>query len=178
MRHVLLKKILIALAGFLILLVLVVQSPVIGGKFSYLPMILMPAIITAVFMLIVTFIYDRIKKTNLSLSFLLLLIVLLGAFWGGLKIVDKQIASAKDRSRQLIYALDKYYDTNNQYPERLEQLAPNYLAEIPNTGMGIIKSNFEYKPQDSHKDYWLSFEELFNTKWIYIKSRETWIMDD
>lgn len=178
MKHFLLKKVLIALVGFLILLALVVQSPAIGGKFSYLPMILMPAIITAVVMIIATFIYDRIKKTNLSINFLLLLIVLLGAFWGGLKIVDKQVATAKDRSQQLIEAMDKYYDNNNQYPEKIEQLAPVYIPEVPNTGMGIIKSSFEYKPQDNNKDYWLSFEELFNTKWIYIKSRETWIMDD
>jgi predicted PurR-regulated permease PerM len=178
MKNVLLKKILIAFAGFIFLLLLVVQSPAIGGKFSYLPMMLMPAIITAVIMVIATFIYDRIKKTNLSLSFLLLLIVLLGAFWGGLKIVDKQIATTKERSRQLIDAMDKYYDSNNKYPEKLEQLSPAYIAEVPNTGMGIIKGSFEYKPQDNYKDYWLSFEELFNTKWIYVKSRETWIMDD
>ena len=178
MKKVFLKKLLIALAGFLILLALVVQSPVIGGKFSYLPMILMPAIITATIMIIATFIYDRIKKTNISINFLLLLIVLLGAFWGGLKIVDKQVATAKERSAKLIDAMDKYYDNNNQYPEKIEQLAPVYIPEVPNTGMGIIKSSFEYKPQDNNKDYWLSFEELFNTKWIFIKSRETWIMDE
>jgi hypothetical protein len=56
--------------------------------------------------------------------------MLLGAFWGSLKIVDLQIASAKERSRNIIEAMDKYYDANKQYPEKLEQLEPDYISKV------------------------------------------------
>jgi hypothetical protein len=173
----LIKKILYALAGLVILLILVVQSPVIGGRFSYLPVFLMPAVIAAAIMLIATFIYDMIKKTKLAVNFLLLLLVLLGAFWLGLKIIDMQIYSTKNASETIIVALDKYYFDNDQYPGSLERLKPKYIDEVPKSKLGIIRTDFDYNTLNNNGDYRLSFAELFNTKWTFVKSRDSWMMD-
>lgn len=176
-KNNIIKKILYALAGFVLLLILVVQSPVIGGRFSYLPVFLMPAVIAAAIMLVVTFIYDMIKKTRLAVNFLLLLLVLLGGFWLGLKIIDMQIDSTKNASETIIVALDKYYFDNSQYPVNLENLSPKYIDEVPKSKLGIIRTDFDYNTLNNNGDYRLSFAELFNTKWTFVKSRDSWMMD-
>ncbi len=171
------KSITIASGGFIVLLFVVVQSPVIGGRFSYLPVFLMPAVIAAAMMLVATFIYDVIKKTKLSVNFLLLLVVLLGAFWLGLKIIDMQIDATKNASETVIVALDKYYADNNSYPEKLPELEPKYLDDVPKSKLGVIRTDFDYNTMSDKNDYRLSFSELFNTRWTFIKSRESWMMD-
>jgi len=176
-KNNIIKKILYALAGFVLLLILVVQSPVIGGRFSYLPVFLMPAVIAAAIMLVATFIYDMIKKTRLAVNFLLLLLVLLGGFWLGLKIIDMQIDSTKNASETIIVALDKYYFDNSQYPVNLENLSPKYIDEVPKSKLGIIRTDFDYNTLNNNGDYRLSFAELFNTKWTFVKSRDSWMMD-
>lgn len=178
MKSIIGKKILICAASALVLIALTVQSPMFGTPFSYLPLALIVGAITGAIMFIGTLVYDLIKKTKFSLNFLMVVIVSLGSFWGSLKIADQQIASTKSRVATINDALEKYFADHKKYPDRLDEIVPKYIAEVPKTDMGIIKTDYKYIKYGGDDDYWLGFEELFKAKWVYIKSRESWVLDD
>lgn len=51
---------------------------------------------------------------------------------------------ATKKAQPLIDAIEKYRDEKGQYPEKLDNLVPDYLEEIPFTGM-CIYPEFAYK---------------------------------
>ena len=58
-------------------------------------------------------------------------------------LLDKEPALATVSGGEVVAALEAFRGTGGEYPEDLSQLVPQYLAEIPHTGMIAFK-NFEY----------------------------------
>jgi hypothetical protein len=65
------------------------------------------------------------------------------------KAIIEEENSGIERSEKIIDALDDYYHTEGHYPERLNELIPLYLEEIPETITGqeyeyILTEEFDY----------------------------------
>ena len=81
----------------------------------------------------------------------------------------------KEKAQVIIEALNNYKSKNNEYPEDLSQLTPEYLETIPNSMMGWFDEPFEYyKRKDESFDitfpgygggYYIT-EAYSNGKWI------------
>jgi len=55
------------------------------------------------------------------------------------------IRQATARGGPLLHALERYREDHGVYPGSLDELQPDYLAEVPGTGM-IAYPDFEYEP--------------------------------
>ena len=79
----------------------------------------------------------------------------------------------------IITAIDKYYIDNKKYPEKLESLLHNYIANIPKTKMGWSDGNYYYFTEKykypPHKLYYKLQFRL--SKWeasIYYSDKKRW----
>ncbi len=64
--------------------------------------------------------------------------------------VSKKEQRAVDKGNKIIAALEKYYNDNGFYPQKLDELVPEYLPKIENTGLFnffMKPVSFEYKPE-------------------------------
>lgn len=58
---------------------------------------------------------------------------------------------ARERAERIIAAVESYKAANGAYPDRLDQLAPRFLAEIPTKArLTFTDSGFRYLAGDSH----------------------------
>lgn len=63
--------------------------------------------------------------------------------------INKQIA--EDRAERIIAAVENYRATNGKYPDRLDQLTPRFIAEIPTKArVAFTDSGFRYLAGSSH----------------------------
>lgn len=63
--------------------------------------------------------------------------------------INKHIA--KERAERIIAAVEDYKATNGKYPDRLDQLAPQFIAEIPaKARITFTDSGFRYLAGESH----------------------------
>ena len=50
------------------------------------------------------------------------------------KYSDADIKRIASQGNTVVYAINKYYKTNGTYPNSIQELVPNYLEAMPNTG--------------------------------------------
>lgn len=55
--------------------------------------------------------------------------------------VDKEIKSGFEIGQTIIQAIDSYFKDVGRYPDKLDDLVPNYISEIPKT---ITDQEYEY----------------------------------
>lgn len=86
-----------------------------------------------------------------------------------------QTELSKEKAKLIVEALDKFKSVNNEYPDRLSELIPEYLGTIPSSSMGWFDEPYIYvKGQDgSYRIYFpgyggnsLFLDSRFNGEWI------------
>ncbi|NWK65738.1 MAG: hypothetical protein HYI21_06905 [Sediminibacterium sp. Gen4] len=93
-----------------------------------------------------------IKKEKMSLSFMLLWTLPATSFavtlWGADAARNFSRKIAIQNASPIIQAIETYYQVHKKYPDRLSDLKPAFLNQMPSTGvMGI--STYQYEKRDS-----------------------------
>ena len=88
------------------------------------------------------------KKTNVSLT-----------ITPSLTTKTEEVRRGIEIGNEIVRAIDGYYEENGVYPEKLEDLVPEYLTEIPKTITDLDYRYFRIEPSENTKDdpYRLSF---------------------
>lgn len=74
----------------------------------------------------------------------------------------RQLAASKAAGDVLCEALESCRQSTGRYPERLQDLTPAFLAEVPVSSMGVWSSlPFDYYPDQQGGDYHLGFHSTF-----------------
>jgi hypothetical protein len=90
-------------------------------------------------------------------------VALIGAVFGTVRI---NAVIAKERAHRIIAALDAYHAKHERYPDRLEDLVPEYLPKVPVAKYTAGFNQFHYAPDGL----------LWYTAWSPF-SRITYLMD-
>lgn len=86
-----------------------------------------------------------------------------------------QTDMSKEKAKLIVEALDKFKSINNEYPDKLSKLIPEYLGTLPSSSMGWFNEPYEYvKGNDgSYRIYFpgyggnsLLLDSRFNGEWI------------
>ena len=78
--------------------------------------------------------------------------------------VSNQIRARDDTAKQVLLALEEFKKANAEYPDRLRQLVPDYLAEIPRPLIGLIRNEDDEFDYSSFGDsYALEFASV---QWV------------
>lgn len=56
---------------------------------------------------------------------------------------------ARERAESLVAAVEQFYAKHGRYPERLEQIVPEFISEIPKAKYVVIAAKFGYSNSDS-----------------------------
>lgn len=75
------------------------------------------------------------------------------------------------RSQLVRQGLEAHYAAHGRYPERLDQLVPAQLEEVPRAKIGWTTVPFEYAPRDG--GYRLAFHSG-NGTWVYDSGTQEW----
>ena len=114
-------------------------------------------------------IIDFLKKLNLKKYFLITIISIILLIVINFAIEYIQIESLKKRAEIVIVAMNKYYEKNQRYPERLEQLNPEYIKKIPVTNPPMFIDSmlgFGFYGKSSTSSYWSVYYLFSEKKWI------------
>lgn len=80
---------------------------------------------------------------------------------------------ARQRAEQIVAAVQKFRGDHSQYPNKLDDLVPAYLAEIPRTHIGFSGGRFQYlNTQSDHKLIYLGVPP--NVRTIYTFEGAHW----
>ena len=77
---------------------------------------------------------------------------------------------ARSRAETVIAALDRYHQARGGYPDRLEQLVPEYLPAIPAAKPVFPFGDFEYANTPEHALSWISLPPYVRTSY-YLEER-------
>jgi hypothetical protein len=56
---------------------------------------------------------------------------------------------ARERAESLIVAVEQFYAKHSRYPERLDEIVPEFISEIPKAKYVVIADRFRYFKSDS-----------------------------
>ena len=107
------------------------------------------ALLVVVFWLIPKSIFLYLKKQSVKpqlykcLIYFLMAISIFGANY-----LNNQVA--KSRANQIIDAVEKFKAVNHRYPEKLAELAPEYIEAIPTAKLTLFANGFFYSNRDGH----------------------------
>ena len=74
-------------------------------------------------------------------------------------IVGRQEEASRALGDDLCRFLDSWRSMHGSYPDRLEDLVPSLIEEIPATSMGVLVARtYRYSVDPGKRDYWLTFE--------------------
>jgi len=107
------------------------------------------ALLVVVFGLIPKSIYRWFKKQNVkSHLYKCLIYSLMSVLIFGANILNRQIA--KSRVNQIIVAVEEFKTVNNKYPQKLSELAPEYIQAVPRANYTLFANGFSYHNRDDH----------------------------
>ena len=83
---------------------------------------------------------------------------------------------ARSRAEVLIAACEKYKDKNNEYPEKLSDLVPDFISKVPVAKYAHMSKRFYYiKSEESHQLFYMAMPPFgrptYNferQEWLYI----------
>lgn len=102
------------------------------------------------------------KEKSIMVAATTFLIVLLISNYIGIFIINYQHHKIFNLGAHIGVALNKYYETNNKYPQYLEELVPKYIDTIPEIKTTYCdESSFLYYIENSGKSYYLGFEQYY-----------------
>lgn len=91
---------------------------------------------------------------------------------------SRQLAASKAVGDVLCEALESFRQATGRYPERLQDLTPAFLADVPSSKMGVWSSlPFDYQPDPQGGDYHFGFHSTFFTYCARTKVA-SWRCDD
>ncbi len=91
---------------------------------------------------------------------------------------DANIADSRTRAATIIAALDEYHTAHGVYPERLGDLSPDYLAQVPEPVAGVPE--WTYGATDAGHEFVLQFSANQHdnpTSW-YESRHEGWFIQE
>jgi hypothetical protein len=117
-----------------------------------------------------------ISKPRRSLKYLLLVILFLLCGCNSCYKTDwlTEIKDGKERSYQIIEALEKYRFEKGRYPSSLSDLLPVYLQSIPSTTTNQKFQYFIYKNGTYELTFHLACRTDLNTNCTYTKQDNFW----
>jgi hypothetical protein len=87
---------------------------------------------------------------------------------------DRQITETKRRGDAIAHALDAYHAKHGEYPFRLDDLRPEFLAEVPQPTAGNRAWDYSRIPETD--GYWLAvMASEFGTNLIRSKTEWTFL---
>lgn len=119
---------------------------------------------------------QRKKARRLVLISLVYVVVALCCMPISLKVRLRGFQDLADRSRPLVDAIRKFEEQNGYPPPQLENLVPDFLPDVPETGMGV-SPQYRYETDSSndgnrvaktyHGNRWILFVPVpdWNTEW-------------
>lgn len=145
----------------------------VGGIVAFLTLFLFPSM--GLILLIWGLKAKRSHKTTWGAT---LLLAMAAALISSLVITQAKIKTSKRLGDEMCQALAQYQNTKGEFPERLEDLAPEFLRAIPKTRMGLFRSlPFRYQHKKDQGEYLLGFDSTF---FIYFERGPdgSWRSDD
>ncbi|HEY9759038.1 MAG TPA: hypothetical protein V6C97_27980 [Oculatellaceae cyanobacterium] len=135
-----------------------------GNKYLYfawcivlpMAMMIMAGLVFLTILLICSLLLPSARPVAMRLLFVsvFLLVSSLFGLFVAIKVRDDLIAQVPRRASALITAIQKYQLANGAPPERLDQLSPEFLTEIPKTGIGCYPE-YEYEVrQNDNRNPW------------------------
>jgi len=100
-----------------------------------------------------------------------------------------QNSNVKSNSTRLISAIEQYNIENGKYPDKLTNLTPKYIKEIPKVWIGIVQKDFIYynnglntskyniiKPNKQNKEgsFYFAYNRFFGEIHAYNNIEKTW----
>lgn len=114
-----------------------------------------PLFIVATIPLAINAIFRKKRQLFITLIGIVLLFDFIGSIFA-IKQINKfkrdKMVQATIRGKPIIAAIENYYKNNNKYPKSLNDLIPQYISSIPNTGM-CGYPDFEYSITTSASGY-------------------------
>ena len=96
---------------------------------------------------------------------------------GGIAWLNLERHMAEQRAQQIVAAVEQFRADRNKYPNKLEELVPAYLAEIPRSHIGFSGQRFQYLNSESdHKLIYLGVPP--NLRTIYTFEGAHWSVLD
>jgi hypothetical protein len=125
------------------------------------------------------FIASLLNPSKHSGIFIYLLIAALASIPINTSIAKGKEVESITRGKQIVVALDTYYNRTGRYPEKLSDLVPLDLPQIPTTSMGFSgKTPFKYMAEENAMDFRLSFRCPFFLFCSYTSRQKKWILED
>ncbi len=96
------------------------------------------------------------------------------------KVIDKhKVAESQAIADPIIHALSDFRIENDAFPERLEELVPDYLKELPRPSVGFLnKQSFFYSRYENEDQFFIGFR---CPAWMishYSSEGDEWVVDD
>jgi hypothetical protein len=82
---------------------------------------------------------------------------------------------AHNRAEKLVTAIKAYRQTENKYPEKLQDLVPKYISKVPLAKYTMMYNDFHYSGKH-HFLFYVSFPPF--TRPTYFFDRNNWGVDD
>jgi hypothetical protein len=79
---------------------------------------------------------------------------------------------------KIILAIDTYFEETGKYPERIDELRPKYLIEIPKSYVFLTSDDFKYSYWKEKNIYRLAFRRPAYTIYEYRSDYKQWIQTD
>ncbi len=83
-----------------------------------------------------------------------------------------QLIISRERGDTIINAVEQYKNDNGEYPEKLSDLQPHYLENIPKP-VFFAPSRYHYNLHPNKKSFYFSFLRALNTE-LYIYKEKKW----
>jgi len=107
----------------------------------------------------------RPKYFRALLACLIAFIVVFPAFFIGWNIRMKAMEKVSGRSQPIIEAIHAFKKGNNRWPSTLDDLVPEFLADVPHTGLAAYP-DYTYHSRTEGNEY--IFNREYNNPWVLV----------
>lgn len=121
------------------------------------------------------------RKNTLIITIYILTVVSIAT--GAIFVTEYQLYSSRKVAMKIVAAVDKFETEKGYYPEKLEELVPNYIDKIPNNhGRFLVSEDFFYNAKNKVEGVKKPFYCLFiDSKILYVdifcSSKRVWRND-
>ncbi|BDD05267.1 hypothetical protein [Aureibacter tunicatorum] len=88
----------------------------------------------------------------------------------GFSAMKYQDSERRENANFIIYELNLFYEQNGYYPEKLGDLIPEYLEELPTSNWGLKRIDYKYELDKSNQFYSIDYKTGTGCGWTYFSS--------
>jgi len=131
--------------------------------------------LTSLILVIITGVFDSIRKTQLTKKWTLPFFVSLTlGFILGWTLSVYQDNERRQNAEEIISALGNYKTENGEYPLTQGDLKPDFLNSIPKSNWGLFSVEFDYQPDSTRKEFGLEYKVATGCGYYYHSSMKEW----